>query len=286
MTRASLFAALGVVAGLGCSAASKTTRGVSPPKRTVAAAPSEAAQGRAWVRMLRTHCFGMCPVYAVTVFDDGEVLWEGIDHVETRGPARARVSADDAQALISQFRSLQPPPPSQGPAVFASDHPSVVVEDGSRRVEHDHGRDQEALLGIRAFADAFDVLVQSQRWIEAGCEGMASGSAVFGPGLEFHPEVREFVMGDLDAVARHLTEHPGSLVRVRVVVHDQALRRVETVERALALRGADTSRVFARVLDPGLDAPAGWDDGVVWFDYGPSACFVEAQAPRPATTLR
>lgn len=220
--------------------------------------------------MLRTHCFGSCPVYAVTVFDDGEVTWEGIDNVRTPGPASTRVSVQDAQRMQARFHALAAAQPDLS-TTYATDHPSVVLEDGSRRVVHDYGASREAHPGVTKLAEDLDALVRSEQWIEEGCAGLSSVSVAFGDGLEF--EVRELAEQALSTVAKNFAENPGRFARVRGVATGPARQRAELIESALEQRGIARSGVVLRLLDPGLDGPEGWDDDSIWIDYGPAECF-------------
>ena len=38
------------------------------------------------ITLERTACFGVCPVYKLTIYGDGRVLYDGIRFVRTEGP--------------------------------------------------------------------------------------------------------------------------------------------------------------------------------------------------------
>lgn len=52
----------------------------------------------------RTACYGLCPVYVVTVFDDGRVEYEGKDFVKTKGKVTSKLDASKLDALRSAFK--------------------------------------------------------------------------------------------------------------------------------------------------------------------------------------
>lgn len=209
----------------------------------------------------------------MTIFDDGEVAWEGIEHVGVVGPARSSIPIDDARQIQAHFRGLEPPPPAHDAAFRStSDQPSVVIEDGSRRVVHDYGSSREPLLGTESLAEDIDALVGVQQWTEASCAGASSTSLVFGTGIEFDVQSRDFNEEALSAVVSSMAESQGNVARLRVVGGGLARRRAAFVEHELATRGVDPNRVVIRLLDRGFDGPQGWDDDMVWIDYGSQVC--------------
>jgi hypothetical protein len=66
---------------------------------TAAASPTP---GRAWLRMETTACLGTCPEFTLTVYEDGEVAFDGHHCVIRRGLNRRRLSAESLQALHQQ----------------------------------------------------------------------------------------------------------------------------------------------------------------------------------------
>ena len=68
------------------------------------AATSASAQERLRITVSRTACFGTCPVYTVSMSEDGRVTYEGLQHVRVSGkqawtidPAKVRALADDME---------------------------------------------------------------------------------------------------------------------------------------------------------------------------------------------
>lgn len=55
------------------------------------------------VTMERTRCFGSCPSYRVTITGTGDVEYEGLDCVKTRGVRRGTVSPETALGLVNDF---------------------------------------------------------------------------------------------------------------------------------------------------------------------------------------
>ena len=88
---------------------------------------SASVQGPIAITLERTACFGFCPVYTVTLRDDGTVTYRGTEHVKVSGthtwkidPAAVRALAQEMQdegffALQDEYRSM------------VTDHPTVIT---------------------------------------------------------------------------------------------------------------------------------------------------------------
>jgi Domain of unknown function (DUF6438) len=55
----------------------------------------------------RTICFGDCPIYALHVYDDGVVVWNGKSHVVATGERRTTVDKATVDALVKAFADAQ-----------------------------------------------------------------------------------------------------------------------------------------------------------------------------------
>jgi hypothetical protein len=102
------------------------------------------------VTLERTSCYGTCPVYRVAVAEDGAVVFEGLQHVDSVGRFTARI---DAQRLAELARAAHEhgyfaldDKYTEGEAscgAYAMDAPTVItsVTTGGlfKRVEHDLG---------------------------------------------------------------------------------------------------------------------------------------------------
>ena len=60
------------------------------------------------IQMRRSGCLGdHCPVYSVSIFQDGAVVYEGRAHVAAIGVQRGSVSSGELSALISQIDAVR-----------------------------------------------------------------------------------------------------------------------------------------------------------------------------------
>jgi len=54
----------------------------------------------------KTECFGDCPVYSATVFDDGSVLFNGEMHVDKKGSVKFKLSRGQTSSIRSMINAL------------------------------------------------------------------------------------------------------------------------------------------------------------------------------------
>src|ERR1041385_2310439 len=91
------------------------------------------------IRLERTSCFGRCPVYSVTLFSDGRVVYEGKLNVAVIGLRTKRIPAARVLQIARQVQSID---------YFSFDHrinlafdvPTAITDihigDRHNRVEH------------------------------------------------------------------------------------------------------------------------------------------------------
>lgn len=75
---------------------------VSPPPSST---PMEHVVPGEVLEMERTMCYGTCPAYKLTVFEDGRVVYEGRDFVVTKGNAEKNIDAASLEKLRDAFRA-------------------------------------------------------------------------------------------------------------------------------------------------------------------------------------
>lgn len=70
----------------------------SPPRREVR---------QSVITLERTACFGFCPMYKVTIYGDGRVVYEGNQFVKVKGIQTTRISPFKARQLMMEFQRAQ-----------------------------------------------------------------------------------------------------------------------------------------------------------------------------------
>lgn len=139
------------------------------------AATPDAAPAFTRVTLERKPCFGTCPVYRVAVTEDGAVVFEGLQHVDSVGRFAGRIDAQrvaalarlfdehDYFALDDRYAYGEPNCPQYG-----TDAPTVITSitsgDRSKRVEHDLGC-AGVPQRLHDLERGIDEIVGTSRWI-------------------------------------------------------------------------------------------------------------------------
>jgi hypothetical protein len=163
-----------LIAGCGAPPEREGAAGMHDDSTVVRAA---AAPAPPVITLERMACFGSCPVYAVALWADGRVQWDGRAHVQTLGVQETRVAADDVAALLQR---LQAPRAMDGDVVFEEGVPecgrhlpdgprfalAVSTPDGARHsVRFDAGC-LDAPRHYTTLADEVDIVAGTRAFIE------------------------------------------------------------------------------------------------------------------------
>lgn len=116
------------------------------------------------VTLKRTHCFGTCPVYELSVFADGTVEWNGKQYVGTVGEASAMLSKQQVDDLIqtlaaSRFSTFQNSYKSQ-----TTDLPTTFLTftyDGATKTVEDYASGPDELHRLELLVEQMS---NSHRW--------------------------------------------------------------------------------------------------------------------------
>lgn len=232
------------------------------------------------ISMRGTACFGTCPMYEVSLDDEGTITWDGEMFVQTVGRARAQGPAGEVAAFFERLRQidLDAIPTEYGRDADCgelwTDHPSTIIvvyrADRSTKITDYHGcRGNAALDALRPLEGEFERLVGVERWIgrHPKCVAYPAGGAWY-----FLTNPQGVGPSPLPDIVSTLARDPSS----RLLIHAHASRRdAEGASRGRGERmltwfigqGIDSSRV--ELQDHGTDladADAEADD--VWTDEG------------------
>lgn len=58
------------------------------------------------ITLERTACFGSCPIYKLTIFDDGQVVFEGKEFVKHPGTHTSQITKSQLEDLVRQFEKI------------------------------------------------------------------------------------------------------------------------------------------------------------------------------------
>jgi len=83
-----------------------TTEPEQSPTPTQQTTPASAELENVIITLERTACKGACPVYKLTIYSTGTVVYEGKDYVKTTGKIESSISADRIEQLVSEFKKV------------------------------------------------------------------------------------------------------------------------------------------------------------------------------------
>lgn len=145
------------------------------PRNPASSAAENTGSSKAPVITLeRTACYGICPVYRLSVTAEGAVSYDGKAHVRHMGPASGQISPERVEALLSEidqagYFSFADGYTATDPACgrYSTDSPSAAIsvqlQGRAKRIEHDHGCGAApSALGI--LERRIDEVLGSEQW--------------------------------------------------------------------------------------------------------------------------
>ena len=122
------------------------------------------------ITLERTICCGRCPVYKLTIFGDGSVVYNGLEFVAVTGRHAANISKDTVKQLIAAFKNSEFFSLNNDYVEFmGTEDPfaitSLTINGKKKRVRHYHG-DYSAPRQLKILEDEIDKLVCSDRWVQ------------------------------------------------------------------------------------------------------------------------
>jgi hypothetical protein len=127
------------------------------------------------ITMQRGPCFGTCPVYVLTIYGDGRVIYEGTFSVAVEGTQNARIEAEQIQALVTAFEDANFFGLRDNYAVPATDLPSVdisiTINGRSKKIRHYgmlscNGELDSAAQELCDLEHNIDAIVNSSQWVD------------------------------------------------------------------------------------------------------------------------
>jgi hypothetical protein len=131
------------------------------------------------ITLERTQCFGPCPVYKVTIYDDGKVEYEGKEFVKVKGSAQGQITKEAVHELIRDFEKINYFKLDEGygeefnncPELW-TDYPTAItslkLRDDKKTVRHYLGcRGSRVLDQLVELENKIDRVVNTERWIRS-----------------------------------------------------------------------------------------------------------------------
>ncbi len=124
------------------------------------------------ITLERIPCFGFCPAYKLTIYDDGRGVYQGYRFVGVMGQEAFSLSQEEVRALLAAFERADyfsfadayiDPRVTDLPSAITS----LSLGGRSKTVTHYDG-DERAPEALSARETAIDEIVGSERWTEGG----------------------------------------------------------------------------------------------------------------------
>jgi (2Fe-2S) ferredoxin len=96
------------------------------------------------ITLERTACLGTCPIYKLSIYGDGRVIYEGIRFVKIEGTVTTTISEEKIKQLVTEFQSIDYFSLNDSYEEFnATDMPSAMtsltVGGKTKTIRHYHG---------------------------------------------------------------------------------------------------------------------------------------------------
>jgi hypothetical protein len=124
------------------------------------------------IKLLRSACYGPCPIYSVVIHDDGKIEFHGKAHVAIPGDHQAQIAPEAAAQLLERFRAAEF-------FDFKDKYVADVTDNPAYRLELAIGQKKKTVtdyLGtwvgmptiVTELEDAVDETAGTDRWVSAG----------------------------------------------------------------------------------------------------------------------
>ncbi|MEP7293122.1 MAG: DUF6438 domain-containing protein [Chloroflexota bacterium] len=123
------------------------------------------------ITLERQPCFGMCPVYTLSIFEDGTVVYVGIDHVAVMGVQIGAIEASQVELLVQEMElSGYFDWQDEYTQMLITDQPtaitSIATDEQYKQIVRYDG-DPNAPIGLVRFEDRIDRVVNVSQWVDA-----------------------------------------------------------------------------------------------------------------------
>ena len=120
------------------------------------------------ITLERTVCFGACPVYELTIYGNGTVVYEGSEFVRVVGTRTTIISEEKVRLLVSEFEGIDYFALSDSYEDYmVTDLPFAITsftsDERTKTVRHYHG-DLSAPEELTELENRIDEIVDSKRW--------------------------------------------------------------------------------------------------------------------------
>jgi hypothetical protein len=158
---------LGLIISLSSSAIALSVPN-SPFLPTATATSQQKVSQPVALTLERTACFGFCPMYKLTVYGNGKVVYEGKRFVKVTGTRTATISPTAARKLISEFQQIHYFKLQDTYTGGHTDAPSAITSltmGKKQKTVHHYLASPNAPTQLTELENKIDAVVNSQQWI-------------------------------------------------------------------------------------------------------------------------
>jgi hypothetical protein len=127
----------------------------------------------------RTACFGFCPIYKLTVYGNGKVVYEGKRFVKVTGTQTTTISRAAVRKLVSEFQRIQYFNLQDSYMGGHTDAPSAItslVMGKKQKTVNHYLASPDAPTKLTDLENKIDAVVNSKQWIGTDSERAPQGT--------------------------------------------------------------------------------------------------------------
>ena len=117
------------------------------------------------ITLERTRCFGTCPVYRLTIYGDGKVVYQGEDFVKVKGTQTAHMVREKVEGLVNEFDKVRFFSLQDRYTGSVTDLPttitSITIHGKTKTVRNYFGAPKELI----ALEEKIDETTHSKQWV-------------------------------------------------------------------------------------------------------------------------
>ena len=145
-----------------------------------AAAVSAQDKPKVAITLERTACFGTCPIYTISILENGDVIYKGQDFVEVKGQQTSQIDPKTVEAMVAAFEKAGYFDWHEAyDAQTVTDLPTIITSVTRNGETHRITRyvgDRSAPLALPFLEQWIDAMTNSQLW--TGVQPDVSGLSV------------------------------------------------------------------------------------------------------------
>jgi hypothetical protein len=149
----------------------------TPNQRTLN--QSQPVSQQAALTLERTACFGFCPIYKLTVYGNGKVVYEGKRFVKVTGTRTTTISQTALRKLIADFQKINYFKLQDSYTGGHTDAPSAITSltmGKKQKTVHHYLPSPDAPTQLTELENKIDAVVNSKQWIGTDAERAPRGT--------------------------------------------------------------------------------------------------------------